>query len=176
MIPPRLRIVAAGRGKSISLPPIVDAVMKLVAVTEKTERKVRLVYLGTASYDRDEPFITQTEGFRKVPNLDIIKLDVSEVVETLPIESQLRETILSANILLVSGGNTLYTMNRWKELNIHSMIQEAVLTKNTVLCGGSAGAISWFTHGHSDSLDPTTLLNVDPNLSEREKKDWEYIR
>lgn len=62
--------------------------------------------------------------------------------------------------------------------------------KSVILAGGSAGAICWFTSGHSDSADPTTYrsfastensnnnenkhnnnLNNDPK-----SKQWSYIR
>jgi dipeptidase E len=84
----------------------------------------------------------------------------------------------AAHIIMSSGGNTLYKVNRWKALGIDKMIREIVETKNPapVLCGGSAGAIIWFDYGHSDSMNPATLLKVDPNLTEEQKKDWSYIR
>jgi len=58
------------------------------------------------------------------------------------------------------------------------MIRDAIATETEgpILCGGSAGAICWFDYGHSDSMDPTTFLHVDPNMTEEEKKSWEYIR
>jgi dipeptidase E len=170
-----LRIVAAGRGRSMCLPPILDAVLALIP---SKESEFRLVYLGTATYDKDEPFQAQTSAYQQLPNCRVIKLDVSEAVDTILTESELRSTILSADVIMVSGGNTQYAINRWKTLKIDAMIQQAIETNNPspVLCGGSAGAICWFDCGHSDSMDPTTFLYVDPNLTEEQKKDWEYIR
>ena len=44
------------------------------------------------------------------------------------------------------------------------------------MCGGSAGALSWFDGGLSDSKDPTTLRHPRPNLTDAEKQAWKYIR
>jgi dipeptidase E len=166
-----LKIVAAGRGRSMSLPSIAEAVLSLISATTTS---FNLVY--TATYDKDEAFLIQTEAYRKLPSCQMIKLDVSEAVDNIPSEQETRDAILSAHAILVSGGNTLYAINRWKELKIDQFIRQAVEENQPVLCGGSAGAICWFDYGHSDSMDPTTFLHVDPNLTEEQKSDWEYIR
>lgn len=171
-----LKIVAAGRGRSMSLPSIAEAVLSLISATTTTTTTIKLVYLGTATYDKDEAFLIQTAAYRNHPNCQVIKLDVSEAVDTTPSEQEIRDTILSAHAIMVSGGNTLYAINRWKELNIDQFIRQAVEQNQPVLCGGSAGAICWFDYGHSDSMDPTTFLHVDPNLTEEQKTNWEYTR
>ncbi|GAX21135.1 hypothetical protein FisN_1Lh189 [Fistulifera solaris] len=168
-----LKIVAAGRGRSISLPSIAEAVLSLISATTTS---INFVYLGTATYDKEEAFLIQTEAYRKLRNCQVMKLDVSEAVDNIPSEQEIRDTILSAHAILVSGGNTLYAVNRWKELKIDQFIRQAVEENQSVLCGGSAGAICWFDYGHSDSMDPTTFLYVDPNLTEEQKSNWEYIR
>jgi cyanophycinase-like exopeptidase len=173
----KLRIVAAGRGRSMCFPPIVQAVLDLVPPVPEDE-KIQLVYIGTASYDKELAFEVQTHAYRKLPNFNVIKLDVSELSDNVPTESEIRTVLNSAHIILSSGGNTLYAVTRWKDLGIDKMIREIVETKNPppVLCGGSAGGIVWFDHGHSDSMNPSTLLKVDPNLTEEQKMDWSYIR
>lgn len=181
MISNRLRVVAAGRGRSMCLEPIVQAVLDLLPSSASTkEQGFRLVYLGTATYDKEEPFQLQTEAYQKLGNCRVINLQVSEAIDAsqIPTKEELRSTLLSAHVILVSGGNTLYAMRRWQELGIDAMIQEAVEINDPspILCGGSAGAICWFACGHSDSMDPTTCLHVDPNLTEEQKKDWNYIR
>lgn len=176
----KLKIVAAGRGRSMSLPAIAEAVFQLISAassTTTTTTTIQLVYLGTATYDKIEPFLIQTAAYRDVPYCNVIKLDVSEAaIDSIPSKEEIRNILFSAHAILVSGGNTLYAINRWKELKIDEMIREAMDMNQPVLCGGSAGAISWFDYGHSDSMDPTTFLHVDPNLTEEEKSNWEYIR
>lgn len=166
-----LRIVAAGRGRTMSVPKIVDTVLQLVG----QKSTVNIVYLGTATYDKQEPYLVQTEGYRSLSQCQVVKLDVSEAAqEPMPSIEAIQATLEAAHVVLVSGGNTLYAMNRWKELGIDKILKR--IAGSTVLCGGSAGAIVWFQDGHSDSMDPTTFLNVHPNLTEEQKKDWKYIR
>jgi dipeptidase E len=55
----------------------------------------------------------------------------------------------------VSGGNTLFAIQRWKEEGVDCLIREAA-ARGAVMTGGSAGAICWFDGGHSDSMDPET--------------------
>jgi dipeptidase E len=173
----KLRIVAAGRGRSMCFPLIVQAVLDLVKHVPKDE-KIELVYIGTASYDTEVAFEAQTHAYRALPNFNVTKLDLSERSNNVPTESEVRTVLNAAHIIMSSGGNTLYKVTRWKALGIDKIIREIVETKNPapVLCGGSAGAIIWFDYGHSDSMNPTTLLKVDPNLTEEQKKGWSYIR
>ena len=181
---PNVSIVAAGRGRSMCLDKIQSTVLSLLPLSVKQQQKPKLVYLGTATYDKDEPFQQQTHAYQE--SCQVIRLNVSEAPDnnsnacsTIPSDDEIRSTIASAHIVLVSGGNTLYAVNRWKQLKIDQYLRETLRTNEgqyPILCGGSAGAICWFSFGHSDSLDPTTFLNVDPNLSEEDKKNWEYIR
>ena len=169
----RLRIVAAGRGRTMCLPPVVQAVKDLLPTSNNILEQPTLVYLGTATYDKDEPFSVQTHAYDSWCR--VIKLNVSEPTE--PDLEHVRQTIASSHAILVSGGNTKYAIERWKALGIDRMIQDRVQQDPPpVLCGGSAGAICWFEDGHSDSLDPTTFRIVDPDLTEDQKKDWKYIR
>lgn len=58
-----------------------------------------------------------------------------------------------ADAILVSGGNTLYAVDRLLGLGIHQWIKKAA-ARGAVMCGGSAGAVVFFENGHSDSADP----------------------
>ena len=55
----------------------------------------------------------------------------------------------------MSGGNTLFATDRWRRLGMDERIREAG-ARGAVLAGGSAGGISWFDGGQSDSMDPRT--------------------
>ena len=155
----------------MSLPKIVDSVLNLADQSST----IKIVYLGTATYDKEEPYLLQTAGYRRLSQCEVIKLDVSEAAESpLPSLKEIQNTLEAAHVVMVSGGNTLYAMNRWRELGMDDILRR--ISESTVLCGGSAGAIVWFEHGHSDSMDPTTFLNVDPNLTEEQKEDWKYVR
>ncbi len=61
----------------------------------------------------------------------------------------MKRLVEGATIILVSGGNTLFAMERWRLLGLDLLIKIAVL-RGVVMAGGSAGAICWFDGGHSD--------------------------
>ncbi len=146
----------------------------------------KVLYLGTPSYDREDIFNIQTKGFQEI-NSPIMKMDLSEVPmsrlknpyhqsKPLPTEEEMRQQVEEADVIMVSGGNTLYAMKRWEEIGMADVLKDASKMENgPVFCGGSAGAICWFDKGNSDSMNPTTLLNPDPNLTEDEKNNWDYI-
>ena len=50
--------------------------------------------------------------------------------------------IAAADIIVVSGGNTLFAVTRWRRLGVDVLLREA-MERGAVLCGGSAGAIIW---------------------------------
>ena len=61
--------------------------------------------------------------------------------------------VKDADIILVSGGNTLFAIDRWVKIGLAPLLKAAA-ARGAVLTGGSAGAICWFDSGHSDSMDP----------------------
>ena len=93
----------------------------------------------------------QTSEFAKM-GVSVRSLDVANrVVE----RDELIDAVYGADIILVSGGNTLYAVDRWHNLGLADLLRDAA-HRGTVLAGGSAGAICWFDGGHSDSMDPTS--------------------
>lgn len=65
-------------------------------------------------------------------------------------EGEIANMIRDADIIYVGGGNTLFMMETWKKFQVDKYLREAY-QKGTVLSGLSAGAICWFSSGHSDS-------------------------
>lgn len=173
-----MKIVCTGRGSALSnIPKIRDQVFELAKTKTPT-----ILYLGTPSYDSESIFNIQTEGFRDA-GCNIIRLDLSEVPngkspKIYPSYDEIEAQMSVADVIQVSGGNTLYAIHRWQELGVDLLLKELASREmdGPVFCGGSAGAICWFAEGVSDSLNPETLLNPDPNLTEEEKKNWDYIR
>jgi dipeptidase E len=94
----------------------------------------------------------------------------------------------AADVIVVSGGNTLYAMDLWSRSGLSPLLLAAA-DRGAVLTGGSAGAICWFDGGHSDSADPDTykdaMLQTVLKIGQDESsslgeggvaKQWEYIR
>jgi dipeptidase E len=65
----------------------------------------------------------------------------------------LREVILSQDVINVSGGNTANMLAIWKVHGIDTLLREA-WENGVVLCGASAGMICWFEAGVTDSFGP----------------------
>jgi dipeptidase E len=141
--------IFAGSGNaSMSNPYIASAVIDL---TQRRPEELSLLYIGTASYDIAKFRHMQTKTFKKM-GVTVKSLNVANrAVPRRGMEQALDE----ADIILVSGGNTLFAVDRWEYLGLSDLLRDAALS-GKVMAGGSAGAICWFDGGHSDSMDPET--------------------
>lgn len=61
-----------------------------------------------------------------------------------------RELLLSQDVIYVGGGNTKSMLAVWREWGLPEVLREA-WNRGIVLAGVSAGAICWFEHGVTDS-------------------------
>jgi dipeptidase E len=109
--------------------------------------KPRALLIPTATYDNPEVYdkFRETYGKRLGCQTSVLYL-----LDTAPSKRALREAIEGADLIWVSGGNTLKMMRRWRRLGVDRLLQKAHRI-GTVLAGSSAGALCWFEHGHSDS-------------------------
>ena len=57
--------------------------------------------------------------------------------------------INSADIIYLGGGNTVTLIERIRNTSLYDCLKDAY-NRDCVLCGSSAGAIAYFTEGHSD--------------------------
>jgi len=145
-----------------------------------------VAYLGTATYDLQQPKDNQTKRFAEV-GCDVLEVKVTNPGDSTREEAE--EKIGRADIIIVSGGNTLFAVDRWKKLGLDKVLRAAA-GRGAVIGGGSAGAICWFDGGHSDSFDPDSYRDAmlrefggdkaaqdeSSNLVEGEVKSWKYIR
>jgi len=139
----------------------------------------KLLYLGTAVYDDPRHADTDTANYVAL-GCSVSSLNVSW---TDPTAGELDVAFADIDIILIAGGNTLFAVDRWTKVGIDDRIREAVLERDVVIAGGSAGFISLCSGGHSDSMKPESYKNpVGPILNPREKvrdvidRSWEYIR
>lgn len=121
----------------------------VIDLTKRSAPDVKLLYIGTASYDLPKYREIQTSAFAKM-GCSISSLEVAHVS---PLLMDLETAVSQAHVILVSGGNTLYAMERWRSLGLDGLLKDAA-EKGVVMTGGSAGCICWFDGGHSDSMDP----------------------
>ena len=182
MSPPGIRAVLAGAGVAMmGEAKVVTAVLQL---TKKPPSDVNLLYLGTATYDLASFRQKQTGAFAD-RGVSITTLDVA--CKT-PAQAVVDDKIERADIILVSGGNTLFAVDRWRKAAMVEPLRRA-MARGATLCGGSAGAGCWFDALHSDSMDPdwyrTIMLAGGGAAAEKapgeasaagEKREWDYIR
>ena len=107
------------------------------------------LHTGTASYDLEKFRTKQCKTFLE-RGVDVRTLDVAR---TTPPQAAVEEALGAADAVLVSGGNTLFAVERWRRAGLVEPLRAAA-ERGAVMCGGSAGAICWFDGGHSDSADP----------------------
>ena len=178
-----LRAVLGGSGSAIMHEPaIVDAVLKLA---RKPAKECLLCYLGTATYDLAANREKQVSGFRS-RGVAVEALDVARMPPPTP--GAVEALLARADIVLVSGGNTLFAVDRWRRFGLDEELRKAA-QRGCVLTGGSAGAICWFDAGHSDSADPESYADAmiaggsaeastqgASGSDSSDVKPWEYIR
>jgi len=131
---------------------------QVVKMTDK--KKPNALFIPTAS-EEAEGYIM---AFEKIYGSTLgCTTDTLYCLGTRPNKSELKRKILGSDLIYVGGGNTLKMMRRWRLLGIDRLLVKAH-DLGVVLSGLSAGGISMFEGGHSDSMsfyDPT---------------DWNYIR
>lgn len=131
---------------------------QIVALTKKKSPK--MLFIPTASSDSE----TYVQAIEKVYGQKLgCTVENLLLIREKPSKQEIKDKILSADIIYVGGGNTLMMMKLWRKLGVDKLLKTAY-NKGTILCGISAGAICWFDYGHSDSMS-----FYHPN-------DWDYIR
>lgn len=76
---------------------------------------------------------------------------VLKLVEENPSVSEIEAAMGAADIVFVSGGNSVQMIERWRDLGVDRLLREAY-ERGVVMSGLSAGAICWFRYGNSDSF------------------------
>jgi dipeptidase E len=112
------------------------------------KKNPRLLFIPTASSDSEIYWKHVQEYFGRFLKC---KTDVLFLVKERPSREQIRDKILSADIIYVGGGNTLMMMRLWRRLGVDKLLRQAY-ENGIVLSGISAGSICWFDSGHSDSM------------------------
>jgi len=142
-------IVAIGGGElgeSETLP--IDK--KIVALAKKVNPKV--LFIPTASNDAKGYCDTfqKVYGDKLHCHIDFLLLTKEELTK-----KEIKQKILSANIIYVGGGDTLKMLKIWQKQGVDKILQQAY-KKGIILTGISAGAICWFKYGVSDAIKSPT--------------------
>eukprot|EP00961_Rhodomonas_salina_P064919 873499-Rhodomonas_salina.1 len=80
----------------------------------KAETECSVLYIGTATYDLPGPRDRQTVRFHEAG----CKVEDLSVTSKTPSASELQQLVAAADIILASGGNTLFAVDRWKRIGL----------------------------------------------------------
>ena len=168
----QMKIYAAGSGSDMMSQP--ETVQEIIELSGNDSPN--LLYVGTAAYDNPNSENTQTAAFIEA-GVNVTAINVAWLTPS--VESMVA-LFADVDIVLVSGGNTLFARDRWHTLGVDVMMKDA-MHKGAVMCGGSAGGIVWFDGGHSDSMEMSSFKNppgpfFDPNMGDEGYSNWAYIR
>lgn len=143
------------------------------------KESINLLLLSTAAYD-DTGYIRRVKRYFKKLNVSVETINLTKFSYT---EFELQEMFNRADILYLSGGNTLYALDKWKQYGIDSLIIDAY-KRNVHMIGISAGAIAMCHHGYSDVgegvfkiVDGLNLIDITvcPHYNQMARKSFDDV-
>ena len=136
------RIVAIAGGDLLSTRQLNMHTIKL-----SNKRNPKVLFIGTASHDAEEYIEVITKEYLflgcEVKSLCFVTDSYSD--------NEIDDMLSWADIIYVGGGDTIFMMQTWKQFGLDEKLKRIYEQDLAVLTGISAGAICWFTCGHSDS-------------------------
>lgn len=119
----------------------------------KTRPKV--VYIPTAGFDCFEGDEV-TEYLAKGCETSVLFL----MDDTLT-DEEIRNRIMSADIIQARGGNLKNLMLYWKKRGVDQLIRERFAMGDVILCGSSSGSMCWFEEGYDDCGENGAFMFMD---------------
>jgi len=111
-------------------------------VDKKNPKCIVLCTAGRDTVSNIDSYVGTMRGYTR--NVEAIALST-----TLYTEEELREKILSADLICVGGGQSEYMMSTWQQFGVDKLLIEAY-NKGIVCFGGSAGGMCWTYAGWND--------------------------
>jgi len=138
-------IIAIGGGelRDQETLPMDQAIVRL-----SNKQNPKILFIPTASGDSEGYIEVVERVYGETLNCAVTAL---KILTESPADDEIREQILSADIIYVGGGNTAKMMTAWKEKHVDRYLWQAY-HNGVILSGLSAGAICWFDAGYSDSF------------------------
>ncbi|GMV99312.1 MAG: hypothetical protein AMXMBFR84_04510 [Candidatus Hydrogenedentota bacterium] len=143
MLHKNTRIVTGGGIPLVGAASVHRQIVALAGV-----RRPKAVLLPTATYDKPEAVAQFHHTYGKRLGCETREVLLLGREPDLRVGRRLLE---SADIIYVTGGNTLKALRRWRHLGVDALLHRAH-RRGTLLAGSSAGGICWYDLGHSDSM------------------------
>lgn len=153
--------------------------------TEKIDRQIvklsnkenpKLLFIGTASRENSFYFKAIKNIYENlncnVDNLEILNKEINI--------NDIKEKILSSDIIYIGGGNTKFMFEKFKELGIDTIILEAY-NKGILMTGFSAGCYAYFNLNY-EMLEGLKIINgivcvhYDEKSDEKKNEFFENIK
>ena len=146
------RIIVIGGGDMKEKTTLeIDRYVASLAKEHAGENRPYGLFIGTASHD----FMPAFNTFRKTyTSVFDIKADCLLTVYVDTPEERIDEKLSKADFIYISGGDTGFMLEKWKEKGLTKKILDAY-ERGVTIVGRSAGAVCWFETMFTDS----TLLN-----------------
>ena len=145
------RIVAIGGGELDTTHSINEYIVKLAG-----KKNANFLFIGTASHDAEGYISAIQKEFESLGcTVSALRLTTGNYTDV-EIDSILNQ----ADIIYVGGGDTSFMMDTWKKYGLDEKLKQIYYNDRAVLSGLSAGAICWFSCGHSDS----SIFEVDGQI------------
>jgi peptidase E len=149
-------IIAVGGGGFLSDP--FDPALEKYILDQARKNRPKVLMIATARGDAADYLASFQAAFRALG----ADTDHLPFFQRTP---NLREVVLSQDVIYVGGGNTKSMLSVWREWKLPEILAEAH-ESGIVMSGQSAGAICWFEHGVTDSradaLGPLPCLGILP--------------
>lgn len=117
----------------------------IIALTGK--EKANLLFIGTASHDAEDYISAIHSEFER---LRCVVKELSLTSEKYT-DDEIDNLLNQADIIYVGGGDTAFMIDTWRKQGLDNKLKKIYLADQAVLSGISAGAMCWFSCGHSDS-------------------------
>lgn len=147
------KIVALGGGvfENGEVLPIIEKIYEVCAKINPS-----VLYLPTAGFDDMSDAEVILKPFKE-RSVNVKALLLTDEALT---EEQIKESILSADIIYAGGGNLEFLMNTFKKTKADVYLREAY-EKGVVLSGLSSGAMCWFEMGWDDCGEDHSFVFVE---------------
>lgn len=140
-------IIAIGGGEIKNKTTLeIDRYIAELAKKHAGENRANALFIGTASHDSMPYF----NSFRKTyTSVFDIKAEVALIVYGEMNLEKIENKINMADCIYIGGGDTLYMLEKWKEMGVDKLLIKAY-NEGKIICGLSAGAICWFKDMYTD--------------------------
>ncbi len=136
------RIVAIGGGELDTTHRINRYIVELSG-----KKNPQFLFIGTASRDAESYIECIREEFEELGCVVNALCLISQCYT----DEQINALLNQADIIYVGGGDTAFMMDMWRKYALCDKLKRIYETNRAVLSGISAGAMCWFSYGHSDS-------------------------